>query len=128
MAAFLLIPLSIAAGMIAGSITARRAVREELHSLRESLRQHNGQPAAPPPAPPAAVAQPPAMQAAPAPAEPEEITPEILVVLTAAVAAFLGKKARIRHASLISRGTGNSWAQQGRVYVQASHNLPVQHR
>jgi methylmalonyl-CoA carboxyltransferase large subunit len=124
MAAFLLVPLSIAAGMIAGSIAARRAVRQELDSLRASLQERDGHAAPPPPAPAPAVVQ----TAAPAPAEPEEITPEILVVLTAAVAAFLGKKARIRRASVVSRGSGNSWAQQGRVFVQASHNLPVQHR
>ena|SRR5215472_10623603 len=117
MAAFLLVPLSVVAGMIAGSIAARRAVRQELDSLRASLPDRDGN-ATPPTAPAAAVV----------PAEPEEITPEILVVLTAAVAAFLGKKARIRRASLASRGSGNSWAQQGRVFVQASHNLPVQHR
>ncbi len=127
MAAFLLIPLSIAAGMIAGSITARRAVRNELESLRASLRERDGHaPVQPPPATPPPVVAPPAPAAAPA--EPEEITPEILAVLSAAVAAFLGKKARIRRASLISAGAGNSWAQQGRVFVQASHNLQVQHR
>jgi methylmalonyl-CoA carboxyltransferase large subunit len=120
MAAFLLVPLSIAAGMIAGSIAARRAVRQELDSLRALLQERDGHvPAQPPPS---------VVQPAPAPVESEEITPEILVVLTAAVAAFLGKKARIRRASLVSRGSGNSWAQQGRVFVQASHNLPVQHR
>jgi methylmalonyl-CoA carboxyltransferase large subunit len=118
MAAFLLVPLSIVAGMIAGSIAGRRAVRRELDSLRASLQDRNG-----PAPPPQEVVRP-----APAPTEPEEITPEILVVLTAAVAAFLGKKARIRRASLVSRGSGNSWAQQGRVFVQASHNLPVHHR
>ena len=123
MAAFLLVPLSIAAGMIAGSIAARRAVRQELDSLRASLKERDGHVPAQPPTP--AVVQP---SPAPTPVESEEITPEILVVLTAAVAAFLGKKARIRRASLVSRGSGNSWAQQGRVFVQASHNLPVQHR
>ena len=123
MAAFLLVPLSIVAGMIAGSIAARRAVRQELDSLRASLQERDGHVPARPPTP--SVMQP---APAPAPAESEEITPEILVVLTAAVAAFLGKKARIRRASLVSRGSGNSWAQQGRVFVQASHNLPVQHR
>lgn len=127
MAAFLLLPLSIAAGMIAGSIAARRAVREELDSLRASLRERDGHLL---PVAASAPLPPPASQPAPAPAPagPEEITPEILVVLSAAVAAFLGKKARIRHASLVSRGGGNSWAQQGRVFVQASHNLAVQHR
>ncbi len=119
MAAFLVIPISIAAGMIAGSIAARRAVREELDSLRASLRERDGRPQAPPPAVPVVTKPAPA----PVPAQAEEITPEILAVLTGAVAAFLGKKARIRRASLVSRAGGSSWAQQGRVFVQASHNL-----
>jgi len=125
MAAFLLIPLSIAAGMIAGSIAARRAVRQELDSLRASLTDRNGHAPPQPPLPEPVVKRP---APAPTPALPEEITPEVLVVLSAAVAAFLGKKARIRRASLISRESGSSWAQQGRVFVQASHNLAVQHR
>jgi hypothetical protein len=45
------------------------------------------------------------------------------------VAAFLGKKARIRRARLVSPMTHSSaWAQQGRVYVQASHNLGAMQR
>ena len=37
MAAFLIVPLSIAAGMIAGSVAARRAVRQEINELRSLL-------------------------------------------------------------------------------------------
>jgi methylmalonyl-CoA carboxyltransferase 12S subunit len=60
---------------------------------------------------------------APAP-EPEEISEEILIALSAAVAAYLGKRAPIRTVRLL--GSAN-WAQQGRVSIQASHRLNVQH-
>ena len=54
-----------------------------------------------------------------------EITPDILVVLAAAVTAFLGKKVRIRSAKMLQSPYEivNPWAQQGRAIVQASHNL-----
>ncbi len=119
MSAFLLIPLSIAAGMAGGALIARRAIRGEMDELRALIGERNAPVAAPQPAP---------VEAASAPAIPEAggISPEILMVLTAAVAAFLGKKARIRRASPMP--SMNSWAQQGRVFVQASHNLPLHHR
>jgi methylmalonyl-CoA carboxyltransferase large subunit len=122
MAAFLLIPLSVAAGMIAGAVTGRRAVRAEMDELRSLIREQNGHAPALP-APVQSVAAPAVLEA-----EAEEISPEILMVLTAAVAAFLGKKARIRRASAKPAMGENSWAQQGRVFVQASHNLSVHHR
>jgi methylmalonyl-CoA carboxyltransferase large subunit len=53
--------------------------------------------------------------------------PEIVMVLTAAVAAFLGKRARIRGTRLVRTAPSSAWAQQGRVFVQASHNLGVMH-
>jgi methylmalonyl-CoA carboxyltransferase large subunit len=54
-----------------------------------------------------------------------EVTPEILVVIAAAVTAFLGKKVRIRSAKMLQSPyeVVNPWAQQGRVFIQASHNL-----
>ncbi len=54
-----------------------------------------------------------------------EITPEMLVVIAAAVTAFLGKKVRIRSAKMLQSPyeVVNPWSQQGRVFVQASHNL-----
>jgi methylmalonyl-CoA carboxyltransferase large subunit len=63
----------------------------------------------------------------PAAPEPQEISEEVLVVIAAAVAAFMGKKARIRHTRLVQPSEANAWAQQGRVFVQASHNLGVSH-
>ena len=55
----------------------------------------------------------------------EEVSPEILVVMAAAVTAFLGKKVRIRSAKMLQSPYEivNPWSEQGRVIVQASHNL-----
>jgi methylmalonyl-CoA carboxyltransferase 12S subunit len=55
----------------------------------------------------------------------DEVTPEMLVVIAAAVTAFLGKKVRIRTAKMLQSPYEivNPWSQQGRVFVQASHNL-----
>ncbi|MGD0348211.1 MAG: hypothetical protein ABSA85_15715 [Terracidiphilus sp.] len=53
------------------------------------------------------------------------VKPEIVVALTAAATAFLGKKARVRSAQLLPGAQENAgaWAQQGRVIVQTSHNM-----
>jgi len=59
-----------------------------------------------------------------APPEPEEVSEEILLALSAAVAAYLGKRARIRTVRLLG---SSQWAQQGRVSIQASHRLNVNH-
>ena len=56
----------------------------------------------------------------------DEVTPEMLVVIAAAVTAFLGKKVRIRSAKLLMpppREAASAWAQQGRVLIHASHRL-----
>src|SRR3974390_1101328 len=55
----------------------------------------------------------------------EEVAPEMLLVIAAAVTAYLGKKVRIRSAKMLQSPyeIGNPWLQQGRVFVQASHNL-----
>jgi len=55
----------------------------------------------------------------------DEVSPEILAVIAAAVAHFIGKSARIRSARLVHATGTNPWAQQGRVFVQASHNLAM---
>lgn len=52
----------------------------------------------------------------------ERISPQVLAVIAAAVAHFMGKQVRIRSARVIP---GNPWAQQGRVFIQASHNLSL---
>jgi len=55
----------------------------------------------------------------------EEVTPEMLVVIAAAVTAFLGKKVRIRSAKMLRTALEgvNPWSLQGRVSVHASHQL-----
>ncbi len=65
----------------------------------------------------------PAPAASAAPAKEEGISPEIMAVISAAVTHFLGLRARIRHARLVQPMATNPWAQQGRVFIQASHNL-----
>ena len=49
-----------------------------------------------------------------------EIAPDILLAISAAVAAFLGKRATIHQIRLT--GT-TAWAMQGRATVQASHGI-----
>jgi methylmalonyl-CoA carboxyltransferase 12S subunit len=54
------------------------------------------------------------------PSAKQEIATEIIIAISAAVAAFLGKRASIRQIRL----TGETpWAQQGRATVQASHGI-----
>ena len=52
----------------------------------------------------------------------EPISEEVLAVISAAIAAFLGKKASIRQIRLLGAA---AWSQQGRVTIQASHALSV---
>jgi methylmalonyl-CoA carboxyltransferase large subunit len=64
----------------------------------------------------------------PAPAPPsletEDQSEEIIVVISAAIAAFLGKRSPLRQIRLLGAA---AWARQGRVTIQASHHLPVRH-
>jgi methylmalonyl-CoA carboxyltransferase large subunit len=53
----------------------------------------------------------------------EAISEEILMVIAAAVAAFMGKKAKIRRVRRMTEFGVNPWSQQGRVSIQASHNV-----
>lgn len=62
----------------------------------------------------------------------DAMTPELLAVITAAATAFLGKTPRIRSAKLVPvypsglipvHASVSAWTQQGRMIVQASHNL-----
>ena len=63
-------------------------------------------------------------QPEPAAAGPEEtagaISEEVLLAISAGVAAFLGERVRIRQIRVIG---SPAWAQQGRVSIQASHRL-----
>ena len=55
----------------------------------------------------------------------EAITPETVAELTEAIATLLGRKVRIRSVKMMPmpHANVNPWAQQGRVVIQASHNL-----
>lgn len=59
----------------------------------------------------------------------EEVTPETLVMIAAAVTAYLGKKVRVHSAKLLlpSGQAANPWVQRGRALVQGSHNLRLRH-
>jgi methylmalonyl-CoA carboxyltransferase large subunit len=50
----------------------------------------------------------------------EQISEETMLVIAAAVAAYLGERAHIRVVRLVP---SHAWAQQGRVSIQASHQL-----
>jgi hypothetical protein len=52
-----------------------------------------------------------------------EVTDEILMVISAAVAAFLGKRAHVRQIRFVG---SPAWAEQGRVSVMASHRWAMQ--
>lgn len=53
----------------------------------------------------------------------DEIEPEVLAVLTAAVIAAIGRPARIRSVRMIQRDESSAWADRGRARLQASHTL-----
>ncbi len=52
-----------------------------------------------------------------------EITPELLIVMSAAIAAYLGKNVRIRRARFINDQGQSAWSQLGRVSIQSSHTF-----
>jgi methylmalonyl-CoA carboxyltransferase 12S subunit len=64
---------------------------------------------------------PPAAATAP---QPDGVDEELLLVISAAIAGFLGKKPHIRQIHVLGHA---AWAQQGRVTIQASHRLAVPH-
>lgn len=53
-------------------------------------------------------------------AAPASVDEELLATISAAIAAYLGCKPRIRQIHLIG---SSSWSQQGRATIQASHDL-----
>jgi len=54
----------------------------------------------------------------------EGISEEVITVISAAIAAYLGVKPHIRQINLVG---GAFWAQQGRVTIQASHTFGLWH-
>jgi methylmalonyl-CoA carboxyltransferase large subunit len=94
---------------LARLVETLEALRQEVARLGErvvALEKANGQASTP------AAARPPAAA--------EGLSEELVLVISAAVAAFLGKKAHIRQIRLLGSA---AWAQQGRATIQASHAL-----
>lgn len=54
----------------------------------------------------------------------EGLSEETILAISAAIAAFMGKRPHIRQIRLLGSAT---WAQQGRATIQASHVLNVRH-
>ena len=50
----------------------------------------------------------------------EKIAPEILMIMSASIATFLGKNVRIRKARVIRDQGPSSWAMQGRVALHGA--------
>jgi methylmalonyl-CoA carboxyltransferase large subunit len=89
-------------------------IRAELADLNARVTRLEDREAPPPP--PAPVAEGPSRISPPA----MRLTEEKLLAISAAVAAFLGVHVRIRQIRLVS---SPAWAQQGRLWVQASHQF-----
>jgi methylmalonyl-CoA carboxyltransferase large subunit len=62
----------------------------------------------------------PAPTPAPQPVVQDQVSEETMLIIAAAVAAYLGERAHIRVVRLVPT---HAWAQQGRVSIQASHQL-----
>jgi methylmalonyl-CoA carboxyltransferase 12S subunit len=91
-------------------------LRSEIQALSERLARLEAGAPKPEPARTPVVPEPPAAVEA----VDEPISEEILMVISAAVAAFLGERAHVKQVRLIR---SPAWAQQGRVTIQASHQL-----
>jgi methylmalonyl-CoA carboxyltransferase large subunit len=90
-------------------------LQAEVAALRERLARLEGLEQAA-----SAPVEAPAEPEAVAPVEEEAIPEDVLLAISAAVAAYLGERAHVRAVRLIST---SRWLQEGRVSIQASHHL-----
>jgi hypothetical protein len=123
-----------AIGSIAGYLAARSGNARMIEGLRaefeDRLKSLSAKLAPAPVAAPAPGAVPVPVAAAvpaaaPVPAARAEVSDDVLLVIAAAVTVYLGKKVRVHSARMLQSPYEivNPWAQQGRVFVQASHNI-----
>jgi methylmalonyl-CoA carboxyltransferase large subunit len=99
------------------------AIRRELARLGERVAALEATVAVAPREPAVAPAPAPAPAIAPEP-EPDGLSEELVLVISAAIAAFLGKRPHIRQIRLLG---SPGWAEHGRVTIQASHKLSIHH-
>lgn len=123
--------LVIVAGWIVLYIKIRQVMFAEIEELRSMIYTHTrAEEQQRPPAPAVAAPASPKKSAEPVHATPAtpaadkgEVSAEILAIISAAVAAYLFKAVRVRRARPLPAYGVSPWAQQGRVFIQASHNL-----
>ena len=102
-----------------GYLASRVATRSELDEFQNELRSVEKS------APDRHV--PSAPQADPTP-HTEGIDPTRVMLIGAAVAAYLGKHAVVRRIRVVGHRGGDPWALSGRATLQASHNVVQTHR
>lgn len=106
-------------------VSALEALREEMGRLQARVAAIESATVHPSPATPAAATQATAEHTADAKTVgPEPITEELVLILSAAIAAYLGVKPHIRQIRLLGSG---AWAEHGRATIQASHVLSKIH-
>lgn len=139
--------MTLILGAAGGFLAARMTMQSELDEFRKEMLGRNGRGSvAPPPEAPAPQAAPepsgapapapaPASASAEAPAEasasaaPERppVDEATAMIIAAAVAAYLGKRAAVRRIRVLGHGSGDPWAVSGRISLQASHNVVQTH-
>jgi methylmalonyl-CoA carboxyltransferase large subunit len=106
-------------------VDSLEAIRQELTRLGERVAALEAAVAVVPRAtlapPTPAIAPEPEVEPEP---QPEGLGEELILVIAAAIAAFLGKRPRIRQIRLLG---SPAWAEHGRVTIQASHALSTHH-
>jgi hypothetical protein len=130
---YITIAVLAVAGWVSLFAISRRAIESECAALRVEFERRisavSAEVKALQPAADAHDASPLAHVTAQAAANPvqqtDEITPETVAMITKTITALLGKKIRVLSVKLLQMPnvTPESWAHQGRVVVQASHNL-----
>jgi methylmalonyl-CoA carboxyltransferase large subunit len=89
------------------------ALRDEVAGLAARLNALEASSRAPPPPKPAAPVPP-----------VKDMSEDLIAVISAAIAAYLGEKPRIRQIRLLGSA---SWSEQGRASIQASHSVGPRH-
>ncbi len=106
-------------GAVGGYLASRVATRSEIDEFQRELRSG---------AKPVPARQVPSVpQPEPTP-EAEGIDSTRIMLIGAAVAAYLGKHAVVRRIRVVGHRGGDPWALSGRATLQASHNVVQTHR
>lgn len=114
-------------GAAGGFLAARATMQKELDEFRKEILARNGRVATAPPPEAPAPAPAPVAEAPAAALEHPPVDEETAMIIAAAVAAYLGKRAAVRRIRVVGHGSGDPWAVSGRISLQASHNVVQTH-